>query len=124
MARRTVITVLTLALVGRIRFYARYASHQDLHSFPTRRSSDLGPTAARGAARTERPPADSPGRAGRADPHARRAGGTRWPRRDRKSTRLNSSHPSISYAVFCLKKKIGGRRCDVLRASVTALVCG
>src|SRR5690348_17653299 len=36
-----------------------------------------------------------------------------WPRHparrrvpsDRKSTRLNSSHPSISYAVFCLKKK-------------------
>src|SRR5690348_17575953 len=27
------------------------------------------------------------------------------PRGDRKSTRLNSSHPSISYAVFCLKKK-------------------
>src|SRR5438477_6510723 len=27
--------------------------------------------------------------------------------RDRKSTRLNSSHMSISYAVFCLKKKIG-----------------
>src|SRR5690348_17760903 len=27
------------------------------------------------------------------------------PARDRKSTRLNSSHPSISYAVFCLKKK-------------------
>src|SRR5689334_1784860 len=26
--------------------------------------------------------------------------------RDRKSTRLNSSHSSISYAVFCLKKKI------------------
>src|SRR4051794_41619181 len=25
--------------------------------------------------------------------------------KDRKSTRLNSSHPSISYAVFCLKKK-------------------
>src|SRR5690348_18093709 len=31
-------------------------------------------------------------------PHRRRGG-------DRKSTRLNSSHPSISYAVFCLKKK-------------------
>src|SRR5690348_17739889 len=30
-------------------------------------------------------------------------GGAR--RQDRKSTRLNSSHPSISYAVFCLKKK-------------------
>src|SRR5690242_21542481 len=27
------------------------------------------------------------------------------PARDRKSTRLNSSHMSISYAVFCLKKK-------------------
>src|SRR5690349_23686987 len=26
---------------------------------------------------------------------------------DRKSTRLNSSHVEISYAVFCLKKKIG-----------------
>src|SRR5438132_5585957 len=30
---------------------------------------------------------------------------TRAPRRDRKSTRLNSSHTVISYAVFCLKKK-------------------
>src|SRR5437868_10582086 len=28
-----------------------------------------------------------------------------WFERDRKSTRLNSSHVSISYAVFCLKKK-------------------
>src|SRR2546422_7765857 len=34
----------------------------------------------------------------------RRAG-----RRDRKSTRLNSSHGYISYAVFCLKKKISER---------------
>src|SRR5207249_11983745 len=30
--------------------------------------------------------------------------------RDRKSTRLNSSHVSISYAVFCLKKKKNKRR--------------
>src|SRR5256885_2540855 len=30
--------------------------------------------------------------------------------RDRKSTRLNSSHLVISYAVFCLKKKITGSR--------------
>src|SRR5438067_2585763 len=29
---------------------------------------------------------------------------------DRKSTRLNSSHVSISYAVFCLKKKIEQKR--------------
>src|SRR5699024_12766864 len=28
-----------------------------------------------------------------------------WKKSDRKSTRLNSSHVSISYAVFCLKKK-------------------
>src|SRR5207248_11788185 len=33
-------------------------------------------------------------------------------RRDRKSTRLNSSHRTISYAVFCLKKKKRGRRCS------------
>src|SRR5207245_4127525 len=31
--------------------------------------------------------------------------GPKRPGRDRKSTRLNSSHGSISYAVFCLKKK-------------------
>src|SRR5690625_3754830 len=30
---------------------------------------------------------------------------TSGPRKDRKSTRLNSSHVAISYAVFCLKKK-------------------
>src|SRR3989442_3910094 len=30
---------------------------------------------------------------------------TEEPREDRKSTRLNSSHVRISYAVFCLKKK-------------------
>src|SRR5256886_5357284 len=30
---------------------------------------------------------------------------------DRKSTRLNSSHSQISYAVFCLKKKTAGTRC-------------
>src|SRR2546430_7127781 len=33
-------------------------------------------------------------------------------RSDRKSTRLNSSHSQISYAVFCLKKKQGIRRLD------------
>src|SRR3712207_7724631 len=35
-------------------------------------------------------------------------GKRRW--RDRKSTRLNSSHANISYAVFCLKKKKQQRR--------------
>src|SRR5438876_1699834 len=37
---------------------------------------------------------------------------------DRKSTRLNSSHPSISYAVFCLKKKKRTNR------SMTAVLAG
>src|SRR5262245_62708159 len=41
----------------------------------------------------------APGRA------ARRAGAPSASTRDRKSTRLNSSHLGISYAVFCLKKK-------------------
>src|SRR3712207_7314422 len=42
-----------------------------------------------------------------ARPSRLRGGGARGPRlaRDRKSTRLNSSHANISYAVFCLKKK-------------------
>src|SRR5689334_24479174 len=33
--------------------------------------------------------------------------------RDRKSTRLNSSHSSISYAVFCLKKKKKTRQTSI-----------
>src|SRR5437879_13192978 len=47
------------------------------------------------------------GRAGGDEPRAGAARGRRAPplRRDRKSTRLNSSHRCISYAVFCLKKK-------------------
>src|SRR5438552_8442910 len=42
-------------------------------------------------------------RTGRCLPYGR--GITYWPVGDRKSTRLNSSHQIISYAVFCLKKK-------------------
>src|SRR3712207_7929851 len=44
--------------------------------------------------------------AGRAGGAGRDGGGRRAPRppEDRKSTRLNSSHANISYAVFCLKK--------------------
>src|SRR5690554_7774147 len=77
-------------------FFLRYGDLRDLHSFPTRRSSDLGfgPGAQMGAANTD---ADGAERF-----RVRRAGrGSR----DRKSTRLNSSHVRISYAVFCLKKK-------------------
>src|SRR5690348_17793942 len=42
---------------------------------------------------------------GRVTERRQRAAQRRGAPEDRKSTRLNSSHPSISYAVFCLKKK-------------------
>src|SRR2546426_3328712 len=41
---------------------------------------------------------------------------TPWDRPDRKSTRLNSSHLVISYAVFCLKKK---KRCKHVSSTLT-----
>src|SRR5947209_11423611 len=69
-----------------------------LHSFPTRRSSDL--QGARG--KTPRDPRLALPHQARvlpAPPVEARA------EEDRKSTRLNSSHANISYAVFCLKKK-------------------
>src|SRR6266403_3552361 len=47
--------------------------------------------------------AEMPGEQG--DPRLWRARRLRRRDRDRKSTRLNSSHVEISYAVFCLKKK-------------------
>src|SRR5438034_11790259 len=80
-------------------FFSCYRDPWVLPSFPTRRSSDL--------ARPRR-------HLLRAGAHARRAARAR-PRPvpaerahlDRKSTRLNSSHTVISYAVFCLKKKNG-----------------
>src|SRR5438034_5179470 len=81
-------------------FFYSYGDHRDLHSFPTRRSSDLA-----GHLRRSRPLAAARSR-GRV-----RAAPARAPLRrprvvaDRKSTRLNSSHTVISYAVFCLKKK-------------------
>src|SRR5688572_32510204 len=40
---------------------------------------------------------------------------------DRKSTRLNSSHSQISYAVFCLKKKTAGGEQLLVRSNVVAV---
>src|SRR5690349_23574186 len=39
--------------------------------------------------------------------------------RDRKSTRLNSSHVEISYAVFCLKKKKKNKTLREIQTSIT-----
>src|SRR5690348_18016816 len=85
-----------------------HAAHPALHSSPTRRSSDLA--LARGDehhVRASQRALDLVVRLlGGGVPDLRV--GTRAETRrqlDRKSTRLNSSHPSISYAVFCLKKK-------------------
>src|SRR5215471_20788143 len=50
-----------------------------------------------------------PGRHGRRPSRPRHQAA---PRRDRKSTRLNSSHVEISYAVFCLKKKKKKLKCE------------
>src|SRR5699024_12629322 len=87
-------------------------AHRDLHSFPTRRSSDLGVQVGK---RGDRHPSrlravclvHSAGPARDHDVAASVASGSgrSLTSRDRKSTRLNSSHVSISYAVFCLKKK-------------------
>src|SRR5437588_8837050 len=60
----------------------------------------------RSQGRGGRRPARRRGSSGRLPDRVRRGGGRRpLPARDRKSTRLNSSHTVISYAVFCLKKK-------------------
>src|SRR5690606_40203961 len=48
----------------------------------------------------------SANRHGRSHSRARHVARDAWAGEDRKSTRLNSSHVKISYAVFCLKKKI------------------
>src|SRR5439155_21213362 len=89
-------------------FFLFYASPdpRNPHSFPTRRSSDLGSSRRRIAARSSR---CAGGRASRCSCNAASRfvcwSSRPQTKRDRKSTRLNSSHVAISYAVFCLKKK-------------------
>src|SRR5205085_3741956 len=81
----------------------------------------------RGSARRSRPapPPAGPIRltpSPRGSAHRRRVRESRrrrWPPRDRKSTRLNSSHSQISYAVFCLKKKKKHSRDDQDMADLT-----
>src|SRR5438034_5793110 len=88
-------------LPARLSFYD-YPDHRDLHSFPTRRSSDLP-----GAGHHDRHSTEATD-VGRITKSCFAKSGGCWEcrnRSDRKSTRLNSSHTVISYAVFCLKKK-------------------
>src|SRR5690606_41975568 len=107
-------TVILLSISALLLSFSFHYSHRDLHSFPTRRSSDLAFKDLHGEIRAA---------------FLIRCNGTpdialdatvnrrfRWSAKvvvcerlhdsqDRKSTRLNSSHVKISYAVFCLKKK-------------------
>src|SRR5690606_42130906 len=87
--------------------FSRDGDHRHLHSFPTRRSSDLLKKAAANGARRV-----IVGRGGLLSTPAashlirlHKTDGGLILSADRKSTRLNSSHVKISYAVFCLKKK-------------------
>src|SRR5690349_23749321 len=77
-------------------FFCRQPAHQDLHSFPTRRSSDL-PAVKPTSANTNIPHGKVPSQRSISQP---RPAPTRT---DRKSTRLNSSHVENSYVVFCLQ---------------------
>src|SRR5690606_41435149 len=108
------ILLTTLAYITVFHFNA--VLHENVHSIPTRRSSDLVRSD-----RKDRPALFASSGKGYPVSHkwnegqgsriqTRCDGGAvlyqKTPRRDRKSTRLNSSHVKISYAVFCLKKKI------------------
>src|SRR5690606_39608841 len=103
---------------------SRDLHHLPIHSFPTRRSSDLFQTALRGKANVNPNIITSKTSGERIvavaapiyDDSNRIAGVLGFSVSveyiqslvvdiDRKSTRLNSSHVKISYAVFCLKKK-------------------
>src|SRR5690606_41444689 len=105
-------------------FFCAYPSRPRFHSSPTRRSSDLTIVLARYMqVLSEELRAEFPGRIINihhsllpsfkgAKPYTQAhdrgvkvIGATAHYVTDRKSTRLNSSHVKISYAVFCLKKK-------------------
>src|SRR5690606_41928404 len=108
----TVPVILFLVLINYILnpfsfFFHHYGDHTDLHSFPTRRSSDLF-AKCNMVLFTLTPPAGILliifSSISLSDVKIYKANGL-GSFLDRKSTRLNSSHVKISYAVFCLKKK-------------------
>src|SRR5699024_12659811 len=95
-----------LRLLCSVFFFSRSGPRRDLHSFPTRRSSDLRDAdvtiVAGCGVHTE---TGEPARHSGIHRFFLEPGAHVKYVEDRKSTRLNSSHVSISYAVFCLKKK-------------------
>src|SRR3712207_7223550 len=92
-------------------FFKESADPRNHHPSPTQRSPDLPRRARRGGQASDQ--ASLVGQAGagaevdrsRAGHSRNRSDQRRATPQDRKSTRLNSSHANISYAVFCLKKK-------------------
>src|SRR5207253_9243525 len=94
-------------------FFSCYLALLDLHSFPTRRSSDSYTLTATGPGGSAHASAQvtitpAPPQAAVQKPSEKDISSDQEQMRgleDRKSTRLNSSHVAISYAVFCLKKK-------------------
>src|SRR5437879_8252622 len=96
--------LLQISPLSSFSFLYCYPHLRYLHSFPTRRSSDLWRVF------FGRPSTTWHFRPNVCCRHSTRPCGmsgscSRTSRTDRKSTRLNSSHRCISYAVFCLKKK-------------------
>src|SRR5690349_24067783 len=87
--------ILNIHLIILYVFLLLSADFQDPDSFPTRRSSDL----------IERSGSGPGPFSEKFAPNGSAFGSAGKTRVDRKSTRLNSSHVEISYAVFCLKKK-------------------
>src|SRR5438105_13586639 len=82
--------------INGMRSIAYYLALRDIHSFPTRRSSDLEVETAAIV-----PITGDRGLAGAFNAQILR----RSSAKDRKSTRLNSSHEWNAYAVVCLQKK-------------------
>src|SRR5205807_9286793 len=102
----------SLHIISSFFFLYHSRPHQDLHSFPTRRSSDLSRVDNTIYLRKDLKPEKKQELLAHEQSHAVMYGIEKYllGRRplfslDRKSTRLNSSHLVISYAVFCLKKK-------------------
>src|SRR5437868_12707610 len=92
--------------VRTIYFVNHDSQSANLHSFPTRRSSDLEVPASlvvSAIGYSTSPIPDVPFDGGKLVNEGGKIGDGLI--EDRKSTRLNSSHVSTSYAVFCLKKK-------------------